>query len=293
MTYQAGGMTLQGDLVGGGNGGDGAGKKEKPAWKTSTGPQATYPVNVTPAGGGSFPSGGGYSSFPSGALPPGYGSAGGGYGGGGYASGGGGYAAAAAPVAAAGPAKNYASDNPDVRDMVNAYKSRLATLQTRPAMDPTYTARATSAARGEIMDQAAGAEEGARQRAVAQGRAGGGALPGRQSRISEAASRAANKAASDISLARTRDEEQNALTRDAMQNSFTLGGAGIMSAPAQLGLQQQGLGLQQELGLGNLALGQGNLALSRDQFSAGRDDSRLANLLGIMRTLPQYGYAGY
>lgn len=143
------------------------------------------------------------------------------------------------------------------------------------------------------MDSAAGAEEAARQRSVASGRAGGGALAGSTNRIGEAARRASNKAAVDISLARTREEENNALQRDAMENSFTLGGAGIMGAPAQLGLQQQGLGLQQQLGLGNLALGQGQLGLQRDQFNAGRDDNRLANLLGIMRTLPQYGYAGF
>lgn len=262
----------------------------KPGGDPNYGRKPAYPA-LPSFGGAGGAGGGGVTQLGSNVVPTGganaaayaAGGGGGGAGGGGYAS----------PVPAAGPAKNYASDNPDVRSMVDAYKARLAQVQSRPALDPTYTARATSAARGEIMDSAAGAEEAARQRAVAQGRAGGGALAGSTSRIGEAARRASNKAAVDISLARTRDEENNALQRDAMENAFTLGGSTIMGAPAQLGLQQQSLGLQQELGLGNLALGQGNLGLSRDQFNAGRDDSRLANLLGLMRTLPQYGYAGY
>lgn len=209
--------------------------------------------------------------------PPGSGASGGG---GGFTPG----------VPAAAPTTNTATPDPNLQSMVDAYKNRLKGLQDRPALDPTYTARATAAARGEIMDTAAGAEEAARQRSVASGRAGGGALAGSTSRIGEAARRASNKAAVDISLARTRDEENNALQRDAMENSFTLGGAGIMGAPSQLGLQQQGLGLQQQLGMGNLALGQAGLGLQRDQFNAGRDDNRLANLMGLMRT---YGYAGY
>jgi hypothetical protein len=285
MTYQANGITLQGDLVGGGNGGeeDAGGKKAKPAWKQSNGPVAPAPVSVVPLRSGTVPVGGsGAGGYPSYSAPS-------------YAA----PAAQAAPAPvsysapAAAPARNYASDNPDVRNMVNAYTARLAQLKNRPALDPTYTSRAIASARGEINDAAAGQEERARQAAEAQGRTGGGALPGRRSRISEAAARAGNKAAVDISLARTRDEENNALARDAMENAFTLGGSTIATAPANLALAQQGLGLQQELGLGNLALGQGNLALSRDQFNAGRDDNRLSTLLALMNQLPSYGYAGF
>jgi hypothetical protein len=134
------------------------------------------------------------------------------------------------------------------------------------------------------MDTAAGAQEGLTSRLAAQGRLGGGSETSGRSRIAEAATRASNRAASDISLARTRDEENNALQRDAMENAFTLGGQGISEAPAQLALQQQGLGLQQQLGMGNLALGQGNLALDQNRFAAGRDDQRTSTLLAMLRS---------
>lgn len=191
------------------------------------------------------------------------------------------------------PATNFAAPDQNLNDLVGAYKKRLTQLQTPTTLDQGYTDKAINSARGAIADSAAGAQEGASARLAAQGRLGGGGETAARSRIAEAAQRAGNKAASDISLARVRDEEQNALSRDQMQNSFLLGGSGIAAAPANLALAQQGLNLQQELGLGNLNLGQENAQLNRDQFASGRDDARLSNLLGILRMFPQAGYAGY
>lgn len=181
---------------------------------------------------------------------------------------------AAAPMAAAAaPTTNVARADPNVDAMVAAYKARLAKVQQRPALDPSYTQRAVSSARGEIMDTGAGMQEGLSARLAAQGRLGGGSETSARSRIGEAATRASNKAASDISISRVRDEENNALARDAQENAFTLGGAAIAAAPAGLALQQQGLGLQQQLGTGQLALQQQQ-----------QEDQRTATLLALMRS---------
>lgn len=192
-------------------------------------------------------------------------------------------------VPGAPAATNVTAPDATLTGFIDDYKKRLAQLQQPNTQDPALTAAAISSARGSIQDQAAGAQEAAGARLAAQGRSGGGGETIARTRIAEAGDRAANKAASDISLQRARDAETDQLQRDQMQNSFLLGGQSLATAPANLALQQQGLNLSQQLGLGNLQLGEENAQLGRDNFTAGRDDSKLSSLLALLKMVPSYG----
>jgi len=123
----------------------------------------------------------------------------------------------------------------------------------RTQMGSDQTGRATNRALSSIRDQASGLEQAARERSAMTGQGGG-----MMGKISEAAQRQGAKAASDIQLAQ--QQRKDALTlgghqilgspaqleqqRTAQTNALLGQITGSAGQGAQLGLQQQGLGLE-------------------------------------------------
>lgn len=151
----------------------------------------------------------------------------------------------------------------------------------RTQMGSDQTNRATNRALSSIRDQASGLSEAAKERAAMAGQGGG-----MQGKISEAAQRQGAKAASDIQLA-----------QQQRKDALTLGGAGILGAPAQLQTQRQ----QQTNALlgqisgnaaqgGQLALGQQGLGL--ESWKAGQDVGLRRQALDQQMALAPYDIMG-
>jgi hypothetical protein len=147
-----------------------------------------------------------------------------------------------AQVPATSPLSLTAQPSPDMKAALDEWKKRMASLQSQASTtDPNLqfqieqykgrlgqdqTQHATDRAASAIRDQMAGMQQQANESGAASGRGQGFGATG----IAEAGQRALAGQASDIQLA-----QQNRL------DALTMGGQGIMSAPAQQQLAYQGL----------------------------------------------------
>jgi len=154
-------------------------------------------------------------------------------------------APSATPIFPGAPLVNTAPMNPDLQELANDYKSRLAQsrggenaadprltdqynqYQSRLNSDTTHRAigRATLA----NADMAAGQKQAYAEAAAAKGISGTGAGADVSGRIDEAARRRSAGAAADISLG-----------REGQLDALTLGGLGIAGAQSQLNLARAG-----------------------------------------------------
>jgi hypothetical protein len=258
-------------------------------------PRPTRPMRPTSGGGlvGSSPTGGGIASI------------GGGFGGSIPAPG----ATSSAPAAGAPPQlTNTAEMNPEMREwLAKTAAAHTAAAGAAGQADPLLaeqvgnlrsrmgadtTARATAKAEARIRAQAAGQKKALASR-LGRIDAPASSIAKLQGGIDEAARRSAAGATADIQLGRERDLD-----------NLTLGGQGIMSAPAQYALQKQSiangllgmgvgaagnaaqLGLQQQ-GLGlNMWEAANNANFARERLAADQRAQQEGQLMAMLRMFP-------
>lgn len=171
-----------------------------------------------------------------------------------------------------------AGADPNLQAQIDAYKKRLSTDTTGRAID-----RAGSA----ISDAAAGAKAGQATELARRGTLGSGAGDQQMGQIDAAAERAKAGSAAGISLG-----------REGQLDQLVLGGQGIMSAPSQYGLAQQGqlLGaLGQGAGMAgsqeNIAQGWAGVGNQQRQTEIAGQQAAQGQYLALMRLLMGGAYA--
>jgi len=171
--------------------------------RQTTGPSGQAGWDWTPAGGGGGAPGGGGGQTGAGAGGAGGGGAGG------------------APA----PLQNTTSDDPDIRYLIDQYKSRLSQAPEQ---------RAQEQAASGIRDASSGLQKELGGNLASRGMLGGGVENQMRNQLGEQALRAIGKSNASIQSQRQSDLDK-----------MVLGGEGLMKAPSANALSQQGLGLQQ------------------------------------------------
>lgn len=182
--------------------------------------------------------------------------------------------------------------DPNLQTQINRLGDRLSTDTTERAVD-----RATSRAR----DAAAGMQGALDERFARSGGAGGGVEGRGRTQISDAAARAQAKAAADIEMGELARKDalvlggqhimaapgQERLIREGATDKLTLAGVDASRIPADLALQQQGLGIRQWEGQNNFNLANARLGLDAqnmaNQNARANQQQMLDQWLAMMR----------
>jgi hypothetical protein len=140
---------------------------------------------------------------------------------------------------------NRTQPDPNVQQYTRGFFDRYRDLlSTQNEPNTVDTQRLINQSNATIADQAAGAAQAGNIRAAQLGRgAEGGAFFA--DKVAERSGRAQNTNAATISLEQQRAQDARNDRRRSEANAFFLGGLGAATAPADLALRQQGLGLEQ------------------------------------------------
>jgi hypothetical protein len=178
-------------------------------------------------------------------------------GGGGQQGGGGGAGGAGGGTGGADVTSTSAVD-PGVQGAIGALNAATKE-QMAGAKDPLTadTQRMINVAGSDISDRFAGAGESLAADMARRGISGSGVEGTKRADLSEASQRAQARSTADITMRQQERQDEMNLARTGMANNLLTAGVNASVLPAQLALQQQGLGLQQM----GLAQGGQNMSL--------------------------------